>query len=396
MRSMKLNMRPDAYAAAAVSSTSDLLIGKFIDLFRRKKRDTANHHIEALTAHTATRYVNKFDVSKELILTDLITSGQGECKEVRRTVGVKDWEKFASEVVALFPKDQFSIYHESGLIVIWKAVDGYTKGRLLFNRDPSSEQHTITIEILGDTNFVDECYRKVFGLEHFDIRYVDVMFYMPNERSFARTPKEVDGSLVGKDVYYPFLGKPVKELAKDFFASTASVLLLIGEPGTGKSTLLRSLIMESTSRAGLVFGSNATTDNNFMNFFLQTNLQDLYIEDADVILAPRNDGNSMMAEMLNGTDGVMGGSRKLIISTNLSSINKVDKALLRDGRCYAVLNFRKLSYQESLAVLEDSGNPYGLTLMPGHEYSLANLLCPKAEIDAGVGSTESFGFVAKA
>ena len=224
MRSMKLNMRPDAYAAAPVSSTSDLLIGKFIDLFRRKKRDTANHHIEALTAHTATRYVNKFDVSKELILTDLITGGQGEYKEVRRTVGVKDWEKFASEIVALFPPNQFSIYHESGLIVIWKAVDGYAKGRLLFNRDPSSEQHTISIEMLGDTKFVDDAYRKVFGLEHYNIRYVDVMFYMPSERSFNRTPKEVDGLLVGKDVYYPFLGKPVKEFAKDFFASTASVL----------------------------------------------------------------------------------------------------------------------------------------------------------------------------
>ena len=375
----------------AVSGAGALLVSKFLQLFRKRK--VTNHHLEALTVHTATRYVNKFDLSKELILTDLIVSGRGEYKELTRTIGVRDWDDFVSKIRDLFPPDRFSIYQESGFICIWSAVNGFSNGRILFNRDPSTERHTVNIEILGSSRFVDESYHNVFSLEHYNIRYVDTLFFIPNDRSFTRTPKEVDGSLVGKDVFYPFLGKSIKEFAKDYFSSNASVLLLIGEPGTGKSTFLRSLLMESKSRAGLVFGSNATTDNYFMNFFLQTNLQDLYIEDADVILSPRQDGNSMMSEMLNGTDGVTGENRKLIISTNLSSINKVDKALLRDGRCYSVLTFRKLSYEESLAVLEENGNPLGLTLERGKDYSLAEILSPKAQIgEAANGNANEFGF----
>src|SRR5690606_2202324 len=51
--------------------------------------------------------------------------------------------------------------------------------------------------------------------------------------------------------------------------------------------------------------------------------------------------------LLNFTDGVVATTTKVIISTNLSSIDKIDEALLRPGRTYKILKFRKLSNAEA-------------------------------------------------
>ena len=53
--------------------------------------------------------------------------------------------------------------------------------------------------------------------------------------------------------------------------------------------------------------------------------------------------------LLNLSNGVIYNNTKLIISTNLSSVNKVDEALLRPGRNFAILEFRKLDGIEANA-----------------------------------------------
>ena len=58
-----------------------------------------------------------------------------------------------------------------------------------------------------------------------------------------------------------------------------------------------------------------------------------------------------MASLLNHINGVVSNSRtKFIFSTNLDSIDSIDSALLRPGRCFDILPFRKLSYVEGVAI----------------------------------------------
>jgi ATP-dependent 26S proteasome regulatory subunit len=67
-------------------------------------------------------------------------------------------------------------------------------------------------------------------------------------------------------------------------------------------------------------------------------------------VAKREDGNSTMSALLNATSGIIPTNVKIIISTNLTSLNKVDQALLRPGRTFKVLQFKNLNVEQAVNV----------------------------------------------
>ena len=88
----------------------------------------------------------------------------------------------------------------------------------------------------------------------------------------------------------------------------------------------------------------------------------LILEDADEMLSSRADGNKIMSRLLNLSDGLVSlPARKLIFSTNLPSLSSVDEALLRPGRCYGVVNFRKLTKDEALKAQASVGRDVPIT-----------------------------------
>ena len=99
-----------------------------------------------------------------------------------------------------------------------------------------------------------------------------------------------------------------------------------------------------------------------------------------------------MADLLNNTSGVVGAKKKIIISTNLEDLSNVDSALLRGGRLFGIVTFRKLNHQESLAVLEAVGNKHGVVVEPDSTYSLADLLEPTVIVDDSGVYKRQFGF----
>lgn len=207
--------------------------------------------------------------------------------------------------------------------------------------------------------------------------------------------------------YYPYIDGGVMQMLRDFIASDESVLILMGPPGTGKSSALMYAVndlnllpiyssktnliahpdfvsklfyindkyMENrsdseTSKRQRQFVERSVLDslNRFNKKFTETpvveekddedtgpseRIEDriplAVIEDADFLLRPRTDGNPVMGQLLNEVDGV--GShyaRKLVFTTNLASLDDIDAALLRDGRCFGVFDFRKLTIDEAL------------------------------------------------
>ena len=83
----------------------------------------------------------------------------------------------------------------------------------------------------------------------------------------------------------------------------------------------------------------------------------LIVEDADVLLTDRErDRNSIMSKFLNVSDGIVKmDSKKMIFTTNITQLNSVDDALLRKGRCYAAVEFRRLTVREARAAGEAAG-----------------------------------------
>ncbi|NBW23488.1 MAG: ATP-binding protein, partial [Caulobacteraceae bacterium] len=140
---------------------------------------------------------------------------------------------------------------------------------------------------------------------------------------------------------YPFLGsESIEEYYNRFLESSASILLLIGPPGTGKTTFIRGLLYHSAMNAIVTYDDKILERDYIFARFIEDDVGVMVIEDADSFLKPRADGNTMMHRFLNVGDGLISMKRKkLIFSTNLPSVNDVDDALIRPGRCFDILNF---------------------------------------------------------
>jgi hypothetical protein len=145
---------------------------------------------------------------------------------------------------------------------------------------------------------------------------------------------------------YPYLDQTPAQVWDAFMKSKSNVLLLLGPPGTGKS----SFIMEMMRHRGwgdntyLADRSDVLADPSLADFIRELPFGSTMItEDSDLLVAKRDDGNSGMQALLNATSGIASRESKIIISTNLSSVRKVDEALLRPGRMFKVLEFRSLN-----------------------------------------------------
>ena len=151
--------------------------------------------------------------------------------------------------------------------------------------------------------------------------------------------------------FYPKITVPLDDYFKAFMQSKENVLILFGEPGTGKSTFTRSLISSGDYSSTLVYYYELMGKSEVINDYMKSDNNILVYEDCDVFLAKRENGNPIMSTFLNAADGIMRKlDKKIIFHTNLSSINKIDPALMRVGRCFDILHFDYLTPQEAMNI----------------------------------------------
>lgn len=196
----------------------------------------------------------------------------------------------------------------------------------------------------------------------------DVQSYIDNNKVpilswYYKTERGVDQMMVPLiddstiiDECYPYIGKPVDEYMKDYLDSNESILLLIGEPGTGKTTFIRHMLLKYRMDSIITYDENIISSDSFLSDFLSNKDKEqiLIIEDADVMIKNReSNDNKMMNKLLNISDGIIKSTKKKIVfSTNLNSINDVDPALIRPGRCFGHINFRPLTRKEALVAAD--------------------------------------------
>lgn len=133
--------------------------------------------------------------------------------------------------------------------------------------------------------------------------------------------------------------------------------LLYGEPGTGKSSIIKHLICEYPNK-DFIFIDDSVLSSSFqdkiMSYFLENNKAVFILEDCEKMLMSRDiSNNTLINTILNITDGVMGDvlGIKLICTFN-TSLNRIDKALLRKGRMTVKYEFGKLCAEKASKILE--------------------------------------------
>jgi len=154
---------------------------------------------------------------------------------------------------------------------------------------------------------------------------------------------------------FPWVGTDIKTYAQQFLGSRENILILIGPPGTGKTTFIKELIRAMGSDATVTYDTDLLFSDGFFASFMTSRDSDiLVLEDADTVMGSRKEGNTMMHRFLNAADGLVSlAKKKIIFSTNLQSTDLVDPALLRPGRCFEVLHARPLTQVEAQAVADD-------------------------------------------
>lgn len=206
--------------------------------------------------------------------------------------------------------------------------------------------------------------------------YIQIQWVKDEKCTIINTAVKYNPSKFSNNVY-PYIKQGADQYIKDFIASDASLLVLIGPPGTGKTSFIRELIYQSETEAMVCYDEDIlNTDNIFSTFISSYHANIFVLEDADNFLKPRKEGNKMMSRFLNVGDGLVSmPHKKIVFSTNLPSISDIDPALTRAGRCYGVLQFRELNKEEAIAVCGENipqKDKFSLGELFNHQSSIGN------------------------
>jgi hypothetical protein len=155
----------------------------------------------------------------------------------------------------------------------------------------------------------------------------------------------------------------VDKAISDFMSKQESgIILLHGEPGTGKTTYIKHLICKFTDREFIFVQNDFVSEllkPNFISFLLQNKDAVLVIEDAEKVVVPRDHASeaSVVSTILQLTDGLFSDFLNIkIICTFNTDVSRIDKALLRKGRMVAKYNFSALSPEKTAALAKKLGH----------------------------------------
>jgi hypothetical protein len=203
----------------------------------------------------------------------------------------------------------------------------------------------ISIKLIGEIAFIKDFEQKL--KDNFDIAESFIEWMYSADGSNVTVPLTTDKSPVSE--MYPFLGdEKLTDYYDRYMHSSASVLVLIGPPGTGKTTFIRGLLQHTKSSAIVTYDPELLEKDYVFARFIESSNNIMVLEDADNFLGSRNDGNTVMHKFLNVGDGLITTkNKKLIFSTNLPSVKDIDPALVRPGRCFDVLTFNYLDKKQA-------------------------------------------------
>ena len=205
--------------------------------------------------------------------------------------------------------------------------------------------NSTTVRAFGDTDFADDIIEIVE--ENFSIVTSYIEWIYGGDGNSVNVPLNRDRLPV--EEMYPFLnGESLNDYYDRYMESSANILLLIGPPGTGKTTFIRGLLAHRNCSAIVTYDAAILEKDAFFARFIEDDAEVMVLEDSDAFLKSRSDGNTMMHRFLNVGDGlVTTKGKKMIFSTNLPSIRDIDSALVRPGRCFDIVTFESLSYGQA-------------------------------------------------
>lgn len=168
----------------------------------------------------------------------------------------------------------------------------------------------------------------------------------------------------------------------------ADLILLYGDPGTGKSSIIKHLITKYNDKDFIFMDGSllaSASQEKLMSYFLDNQDTIFILEDCEKALMTREHyNNPVMPVLLNLTDGIISDvlGIKLICTFN-TALENIDKALKRKGRLSMKYEFKKLTKDKVSKILGYEAK---------EDMTLAELYNVDDENDYSKKNTKKIGF----
>ncbi|HBQ61688.1 MAG TPA: AAA family ATPase, partial [Balneolaceae bacterium] len=164
-----------------------------------------------------------------------------------------------------------------------------------------------------------------------------------------------------------FLGAGVETLREEMVASISNksdsgLYLLHGQPGTGKTSFIKTVLSKVKNKAIYITPGfvEHLSSPDLIGVLMDYPGSVLVIEDAETALMKRQaDNTNAVSNLLNLTDGFPADFLKLnIICTFNTKLDDIDPALLREGRLKGIHEFNKLSIPQAKELADHLGKEW--------------------------------------
>lgn len=199
------------------------------------------------------------------------------------------------------------------------------------------------------------------------------------EHNYYTINSKIRATIVDFDTHY---NDDIKDMYKNLLSfldeQESGLAILRGTAGSGKSFFIRHLLSNTDKKYILVTNAIAAhmAEPEFIAFMMEHKDSVFILEDCEQILMAREENRfgGAIANILNMSDGLMSDIFNIkFICTFNTSIENIDEALLRPGRCFVNYEFKPLCAEKSAKLLESLGHqvdkPREMTLAEIYNYT---------------------------
>jgi len=210
----------------------------------------------------------------------------------------------------------------------------------------------------------NKVYKKVFDFirKSFRRMKLDKEFFILNFKNNHFSLKSIKIKPVDLDLKKNYNDDFIEfdeDLVSNLENEKSGIILLHGEPGTGKTTYLKKLIID-VDKKFIYINPNLVPNllsPDFIDFIAQNNNSILIIEEAEKIIKDRinfDSNQASVSNLLNISDGLLSDALQMkIICTFNADIKDIDKALLRKGRIMSKYEFKALEKNKAQEIITE-------------------------------------------